>query len=424
MSTARPSRRRGLLVLNVGSSSVKFSIFDAASNGELTGRLHGEVEAVGAAARLRVTAGDGTPLADAGVDAPDYPAATATILAWLARSHGVGWAAVGHRIVHAGAADRGPVLLDAPLLTRLEALVPLAPLHQAQQIAAVRVIEQTAPGTPQIACFDTSFHATQPELARSYALPRELSAKGYRRYGFHGLSFESIVAALPAVTPACARGRIVVAHLGNGASMCAIENGASVATTMGFTALDGLPMGSRCGTLDPGLVLFLLRHEPFDAKTLERVLYERSGLLGVSGISSDMRALLASEAAAAREAIDLFIYRIGRELGSLVAALGGLDGLVFTGGIGENAASIRARVLRDAHWLGLELDEAANLRGGPRISDRRGPASAWVIASDENRVIARHMQRVLAADVSRPAVAAGVPPRGRARARSGGAHRR
>lgn len=398
MSQERSGQRRALLVLNAGSSSVKFSVFDALPDGALADRLHGEIDAVGAASRLSVKAGNGARLADAPVHAPDYASATAAIHAWLAAqgSDGRQWAAVGHRIVHGGALDAGPVVLDARALARLDELVPLAPLHQPQQLAAVRATADIAPGVAQVACFDTSFHSVQSALVRGYALPRELSAKGYRRYGFHGLSFESIVAALPAVAPECARGRVVVAHLGNGASMCAIADGTSVATTMGFTALDGLPMGSRCGTLDPGLVLHLLRHEAFDAATLEALLYERSGLLGVSGISSDMRVLLASGAAPAREAIDLFVYRIGRELGSLAAALGGLDALVFTGGIGENAAPIRARVLRDARWLGLGLDDEANARAGPRISRERDPVSAWVIASDENRVIARHVLRALA----------------------------
>ena len=387
-----------LLVLNAGSSSVKFSVFDAGADESIAGRLHGEVEAVGRIARLRVSAADGARLADAPVGAADYAAAVKSIHAWL--DHNVAdagaWAAVGHRIVHGGERYAEPIAVDAAVLADLDALVPLAPLHQPQQLATIRAMSAIAPGVTQVACFDTAFHRGEPALAQRYALPRELSARGYRAYGFHGLSYESIVAALPSIASASMHRRIVVAHLGNGASMCAIDCGRSVATTMGFTALDGLPMGSRCGALDPGLVLHLLRHEASDVDALEMLLYEHSGLLGVSGISSDMRVLLASDAASAREAIDLFVYRIGRSLGSLAAALGGLDALVFTGGIGENAAPIRSRVLNDARWLGLSVDAAANLRGGPRISRDGEPVSAWVIASDENLVIARHTWRVLA----------------------------
>ncbi|MBS0327943.1 MAG: acetate/propionate family kinase [Proteobacteria bacterium] len=398
MSRAAASEASPVLVLNAGSSSVKFSVFDAAAGGGLAGRLHGEVDSVGRAARLRVVDAGGTRLADAPVAAPGYAAAVEAIHGWL-EAHGAGarsWGAIGHRIVHGGMRYADPIALGPAVLADLEALVPLAPVHQPQQLAAIHAVGRIAPGLTQVACFDTAFHRDEPAVARAYALPQELSAKGYRAYGFHGLSYESIVAAMPAIAPACARGRVVVAHLGNGASMCAIDAGRSVATTMGFTALDGLPMGSRCGALDPGLVLHLLRHEASDADALEMLLYERSGLLGVSGVSSDMRVLLASDAGSAREAIDLFVYRIGRALGSLAAALGGLDALVFTGGIGENAAPIRARVLRDARWLGLSVDDDANARGGAKISREGNPVSAWVIPSDENTVIARHTQSVLA----------------------------
>jgi acetate kinase len=271
----------------------------------------------------------------------------------------------------------------------------LAPLHQANNLALIRFVMATAPGVPQVACFDTAFHHRQPLVARTFGLPRAISEQGIRRYGFHGLSYEYVVAALPRVAPALAGSKIVVAHLGNGASMCAIDDGESVATTMGFTALDGLVMGTRCGALDPGVVLHLLRRENMDASELERMLYARSGLLGVSGISSDMRTLLASEDPRAREAIDLFVYRIGRELGSLAASLNGIDALVFTGGIGEHAAAIRARVCRDANWLGLALDAPANARHATCISPNDARASAWVIPTDENLMVARHVQRVL-----------------------------
>ena len=286
-----------------------------------------------------------------------------------------------------------PVLIDDQVMSDLAALVPLAPLHQPHNIAAIRAVAAVAPKVPQVACFDTAFHRTQPPIAQEYALPREFTAKGVRRYGFHGLSYEYIVSALPGVAPDCANAKLVVAHLGNGASMCAIDRGRSVANTMGFTAVDGLPMGTRTGVLDPGVILYLLQNEGMDAHGIEQLIYQRSGLLGVSGISSDMRTLLASPAPSAKEAVDLFIYRIGRELGSLAAALGGLDGLIFTGGIGEHAAAIRARVCQDGRWLGMILDEGANARGGPRISspdssridlggaDRRKPDDCAAYAS-------------------------------------------
>jgi acetate kinase len=291
-------------------------------------------------------------------------------------------------------------LIDSAVMTELEALIPLAPLHQPHHIVAIRAIAAIAPKVPQIACFDTAFHCSQPALAQMFALPRAHTAKGIRRYGFHGLSYEYIVSVLPEVAPDCADGKLVVAHLGNGASMCAIDRGRSVATTMGFTAVDGLPMGTRTGALDPGVILYLLQHEGMDAQAIEKLIWERSGLLGVSGISSDMRALLASDAPAAKEAVDLFVYRIGRELGSLMAALGGLDALVFTAGIGENSAEIRARVCRAAHWLGIALDEDANARGGPRISSPGSKVSAWVIPTNENLMIARQTRRLL--DKERP----------------------
>jgi acetate kinase len=246
-----------------------------------------------------------------------------------------------------------------------------------------------------VACFDTAFHRNQPALAQQFALPRELSAKGIRRYGFHGLSYEYITSVLPRVAPECAQGKLIVAHLGNGASMCAIDRGRSVASTMGLTAADGLPMGTRTGALDPGVVLYLLQHERMSVSELEQLIYQRSGLLGVSGLSSDMRTLLASDLAAAREAVDLFVYRIGRELGSLVAALGGLDALVFTAGIGEHAPQIRSRVCRDAAWIGIALDEPANAQHGPRISRSGSAVSAWVIPTDENLMVARHTRGLL-----------------------------
>ncbi len=287
------------------------------------------------------------------------------------------------------------MLVNAEVLAALQALIPLVPLHQPHNLAAIEAVARHAPQLPQVACFDTAFHRSQPAVAQAFALPRRYAEEGVHRYGFHGLSYEYVAAALPAIDPRAAAGRTIVAHLGNGASMCALQGGRSVATTMGFSALDGLPMGTRCGALDPGLLLYLMDRHGLGARALEKLLYRESGLLGVSGISSDMRALLASPDPHAAEAIDLFVYRIGRELGSLAAALGGLDALVFTGGIGENAAAIRARVCRGAAWLGLDLDEAANEAGGPRISAAGSRAAAWVVPTNEELMIARHTQRLL-----------------------------
>jgi acetate kinase len=297
--------------------------------------------------------------------------------------------------VHGGLKYSQPALVNSELLGDLEALVPLAPLHEPHQIAAIRAVSAAAPKVRQVACFDTAFHHGQPSLAQDFALPRELTAKGIRRYGFHGLSYEYIVSVLPQVAPNCAHGKLVVAHLGNGASMCAIDQGRSISSTMGMTPVDGLPMGTRTGALDPGVLLYLMQHERMGAPAIEQLIYERSGLLGVSGLSSDMRTLLASDLPAAKQAIDLFVYRIGRELGSLVAALRGLDALVFTGGIGEHAWQIRSRVCQDARWIGATLDEPANVNGGPLISRAGSAPSVWVIPTDENLMVARHTRRLL-----------------------------
>jgi acetate kinase len=303
--------------------------------------------------------------------------------------------AAGHRVVHGGADFTAPVRVDAAVLAALDALVPLAPLHQPHNLAAIRAVSAAAPDLPQVACFDTAFHATIPAVAQAFALPRTLAAEGIRRYGFHGLSYEAIAARLPEVLGPRADGRVIVAHLGNGASLCAMRGRASVASTMGFTALDGLMMGTRTGTIDPGVLLHLMEAKGWDAARLGRLLYKESGLLGVSGLSSDMRALLASDAPEAAEAVALFVYRAVREIGSLAAALGGLDALVFTAGIGEHAAPVRAAIVAGCAWLGLTLDTAANAAGGPRISGP-GPASAWVVPTDEEGVIARATARLVA----------------------------
>jgi acetate kinase len=288
-----------------------------------------------------------------------------------------------------------PVKLDAGVVAKLEELIPLAPLHQPHNLAPIRLVAERLPQVPQVACFDTAFHRAQPELAQAFALPASITDRGVRRYGFHGLSYEYIASAFPKLDGAAAAGRVIVAHLGNGASLCAMKAGRSVATTMGFTAVDGLPMGTRCGAIDPGVILYLMDEMKMDARAIEKLIYQQSGLLGVSGVSSDMRALLESRDPRARLAVDLFVYRIGREIGSLAAALGGLDALVFTAGIGEHAAAIRERVCRDAAWLGVQLDEAANTGGGPRISAAASRVSAWVAPTNEELMIARHTQQLL-----------------------------
>ena len=271
-------------------------------------------------------------------------------------------AGVGHRVGHGGVKYVQPVRVDEQVLAELERLIPLAPLHQPHNLAPIRLVLERMPDVPQVACFDTAFHHTNPPLAQMFALPKALTDAGVRRYGFHGLSYEYIASVLPERAPEAAAGKTVVLHLGNGSSMCALAAGQSVATTMGFSALDGLPMGTRCGALDPGVILFLLEQKKMDVPALEKLLYSQSGLLGVSGISSDVRVLLESQEPGAKLALDLYVYRIGRELGSLAAALGGLDAIVFTAGIGENAVLIRERVCRDAAWLGVELDPAANAK--------------------------------------------------------------
>jgi len=285
--------------------------------------------------------------------------------------------------------------VDAATLAALAEFVPLAPLHQPHNLDAIRAVAELLPEVPQVACFDTAFHRSDPDMAQMFALPQRFFEEGVRRYGFHGLSYEYIASVLPALAPRAASGRTVVMHLGNGASMCALNAGRSVASTMGFTAIDGLPMGTRSGNLDPGVVLYLQQERGMSAAEVERLLYQQSGLLGMSGLSSDMRTLLASDSPAARRAVDHFVYRCGRELGSLAAALGGVDALVFTAGVGENSAEIRARICRQAAWLGLQLDEAANAAGGPCISLAGSVVEAWTLPTDEELMIARHTQRVL-----------------------------
>jgi acetate kinase len=389
--------REPILVINAGSSSIKFSVFETAPDRSVLAGAHGQIEGIGNSPRLEVSDVRGGKIVDKSTRASDHEAAIATIQEWFAAHVGseAGFAGVGHRIVHGGVAYGEPVLIDDRVLSDLRALIPLAPLHQPHNLAAIAAVAARARDVPQIACFDTAFHRGQPAVAQRLALPRDLAAKGVRGYGFHGLSYEYIASVMPVVAPDCADGNVIVAHLGSGASMCAINRRRSIATTMSFTAADGLPMATRSGSLDPGVILYLLQQEGLDAHTIEELIYNRSGLLGVSGISSDVRTLLASREPYAKDAIDLFVYRIGRELGSLTAALGGLDALVFTAGIGEHAAEIRARVCRDAHWLGIVLDESANVCHRLRISATQSAVAVFVIPTDENLMIARHARDLL-----------------------------
>jgi xylulose-5-phosphate/fructose-6-phosphate phosphoketolase len=390
-----------ILVLNAGSSSIKFSLFSGDEHGlalELRGLLEG-IEGEGAP-HLVARRPDGTVLSERHWPERSYlghAGALERLLPLVRAALGEGeLAGVGHRVVHGGVAFGAPVRVDEAVLARLQTFVPLAPLHQPHNLAPIRALRALDPALPQVACFDTAFHRSMPPVAERFALPEALHQAGVRRYGFHGLSYEYIASALPALDPAAARGRTVAMHLGNGASLCALQAGRSVATTMGFSVLDGLCMGTRCGALDPGVVLWLADERGLDPRAIERLLYDESGLLGVSGISSDMRTLLASREPRARLAVDLFVYRIGQELGAMAAALGGLDAVVFTAGIGENAAEIRERVCRDAAWLGLELDPAANAAAGPRITTDRSRVAGYVLRTDEELMIARHTRRLLA----------------------------
>lgn len=392
---------KSIVVINAGSSSIKFSLFDLHDSG-LQPAFGGQIEGIYTAPHFvaRNAAGElleeRQPEAGAGFG---HRGALALVREFLQqRQNGRQLLGVGHRVVHGGPNHARPERVTPHLLDELQTLVPLAPLHQPHNLAPIRDLLADSPELPQVACFDTAFHRSNPDIAQRFALPARFHEAGVRRYGFHGLSYEYIAEALRECDPAAASGKTVVLHLGNGASMCAIDNGRSVASTMGFTALEGLPMGTRSGSLDPGVLLYLLQHEGMDAKALEKLLYQQSGLLGVSGISSDMRTLLQSREPAAATAIDLYVYRIRRELGSLVAALGGLDALVFTAGIGEHATLIRERICLDAAWLGLALDPVANAAGHALISAPDSRVHAWVLPTNEELMIARHTRDLLLAD--------------------------
>jgi acetate kinase len=388
-----------IAVLNAGSSSIKFSLFAQTEEGPLV-VARGQAEGLytsprfvakddGGAVIGEKKWGDGVKLGHAGA----LEHLVAFLRERLAQHRLIG---VGHRVVHGGQEYTRPVRVNAAIVAALEKYIPLAPLHQPHNLTPIKTLLERLPQLPQVACFDTSFHRSQPPVAQAFALPKAITDRGVIRYGFHGLSYEYIAGVLPRCDERAAAGRTLVLHLGNGSSICAMDQGRSVASTMGFTAADGLPMGTRCGNLDPGVVLYLMDELKMDVRAIETLIYQESGLLGVSGISSDMRTLQESTDPRAAAAIDLFAYRIGRELGSLAAALKGVDAIIFTAGIGENSATLRKRVCRDAAWLGVELDEAANARNGPRISAVASRVSAWVIPTNEELMIARHTRDVLA----------------------------
>ena len=389
-----------ILVLNAGSSSIKFSLY-AEHGADLDLVARGQVERIFTAPHFVAKNAAGARAAEktwpAG-EAIGHPGALACVVEWVKSEYGSEYrlVALGHRVAHGGTEFAAPVRVNASIIAKLEKLVPLAPLHQPHHLAPIRAALERATDLPQVACFDTAMHRTFPVLEQMFALPKELTDSGVRRYGFHGLSYEYIATVLPSFDERAARGKTVVLHLGSGASMCALAAGRSIASTMSFTAVDGLPMGTRSGALDPGVILYLLDERRMDARAVEKLIYTESGLLGISGISNDMRVLSESDDPRAKLAVDFFVYRVGRELGSLAAALGGLDAVVFTAGIGERSVQVRARVCRQAEWLGIDLDQGANARGGPRISTEKSRTAAWVIPTNEELMIARHTRDVLA----------------------------
>lgn len=387
-----------ILVVNAGSSSIKFQLFLVAAHDELRRSLKGQIEGIGVRPRLIAKQTEGQQPIEEEWPAPEVatvPKALDKLVAFLRERLGTLPTAIGHRVVHGGPDFSEPTAINDAVIERLEKFTPLAPLHQPNNLAPIRAVRARQHELLQVACFDTAFHRNHPEIADRYALPEQLYEEGVRRYGFHGLSYEYIAGRLPEIAPEIAHGRVVVAHLGSGASMCAISAGKSVESTMGFTALDGLPMGTRPGQLDPGIMLYLMSEKRMSAKEIERVLYNDSGLKGLSGISNDVRELLASPDPRAKLALDHFVYRISLFAGMLAAALGGIDGLVFTAGIGENAPAIREAVAKRLTWLGLDLDAKANASGEARISNKESRVVCYVIPTDEELMIARHTLAVL-----------------------------
>jgi acetate kinase len=389
-----------ILVVNAGSSSIKFQLFSVAAHDELRRSLKGQIEGIGVRPRLIGKGTEGQPPIEEEWPAPEVatvPQALDKLVAFLRARLGTLPTAIGHRVVHGGPDYSEPTVIDDAVIERLEKFTPLAPLHQPNNLAPIRAVRARQHQLLQVACFDTAFHRNHPEIADRYALPEQLYAEGVRRYGFHGLSYEYIAGTLPEIAPEIARGRVIVAHLGSGASMCAISAGKSVESTLGFTALDGLPMGTRPGQLDPGIMLYLMSEKRMSAKEIERLLYHDSGLKGLSGISNDVRDLLASPDPRAKLALDHFVYRISLFAGMLAAAMGGIDGFVFTAGIGENAPAIREAVAKRLVWLGLDLDLKANADSEARISGKGSRVACYVIPTDEELMIARHTLSVLQA---------------------------
>lgn len=393
-----------MLIVNAGSSSIKFAVFTANATPSVNNLLcDGQLSGIGHTVHFRVLDQKKVVLVDQFfTEKTNYETVISNFLNWIKRYYAdKRLIAAGHRLVHGGDRYITPTFINDKVLGELQHLIPLAPLHQPYNIAAIVALQKYYPNLVQVACFDTAFHYTNEKVATNFALPRELTEEGIRRYGFHGLSYEYIASVMESVMGRkLASRRVIVAHLGAGASMCALKNGQSIASTMGFTALDGLPMNSRCGNLDPGVVLYLMQEKKMNADQIAHLLYNQSGLLGVSGISDDIRTLLASPDPHAAEAVELFVYRISRELGSLAAALGGLDALIFTAGIGEHSAPIRSKVGAHAAWLGVEVDEQKNLavasnmdgHGGMCISPKNAKTSVWVIPTNEDLMIARHTQ--------------------------------
>jgi len=385
------------LVLNAGSSSLKFCVFGRPAAGAWHVESRGQIEGIGTSPRIFAKDGEGRTLVDQKApDVRDSRGALDALSTWLKSMYGDGQIiGVGHRVVHGGAKFTGPTVVTPQVIAELRSLTRLAPLHQPYNLAAIEAIAEQLPDVPQVACFDTSFHRGQPPVAELIPLPRELRRGGVQRYGFHGLSYEYIASVLPQIAPEIASGRVIVAHLGSGASLCALRDRKSIDCTFSFTALDGLCMGTRPGSIDPGVILYLLQTLNLSAKEIETILYKKSGLLGISGISNDMRDLEGSSEPAARLALDYFVYRAAKEIGAMAAVLGGIDGLIFTAGIGENSAEMRHRICEASAWLGVELDAEANARKGPRISTPRSKVSTWVIPTNEELMIARHTGELL-----------------------------
>jgi len=384
------------LVLNAGSSSLKFCVFQRPTGREWRLASRGQIEGIGTSPRLSVKDEEGKSLAKQDVAVKDGSEAVAALAAWLRSNYGGARVlGVGHRVVHGGAQFKGPTIVRPDVVAELKQLIPLAPLHQPYNLAAIEGVSERLPDVPQVACFDTSFHRGQSAVAELLPLPHDLRKTGLQRYGFHGLSYEYIASVLPNVAPEIADGRVIVAHLGSGASLCALKDRKSVDSTLGFTALDGLCMGTRPGALDPGVVLHLFQGLKFSAKEVETLLYKKCGLLGISGISNDMRDLLGRDEPDAKLAVDYFVYRAAKEIGALAAALGGIDALVFTAGIGENSPEIRKRISDSCAWLGVALDAEANAGGGPRISASHSKVSVWVVPTNEELMIARHTAALL-----------------------------